>query len=113
MIMRPIRLGAQDVALSRLKQGFESPMGHRLPYAFTAQGSLLSSLEYAVSRILALLYKDVPRPQKPKSGKTPRKNSRNNEIKDKYTAGTSVPDLAKAFGISISRVYQVLGGKRK
>ena len=25
----PIRLEAQDVALSRLKQGFESPMGHK------------------------------------------------------------------------------------
>jgi len=31
----------------------KSPMGHRLPYAFTAQGSLLSSLEYAVSRVLS------------------------------------------------------------
>lgn len=25
---RPIRLAAKDVALSRLKQGFDSPMGH-------------------------------------------------------------------------------------
>ena len=30
MIDRPIRLEAQDAALSRLKQGFESPMGHTL-----------------------------------------------------------------------------------
>jgi hypothetical protein len=27
---RPIRLEAQDAALSRLKQGFESPMGHTM-----------------------------------------------------------------------------------
>ncbi len=43
----PIRLVAQDVALSRLKQGFESPMGHpentALPVVF------LFTMEFARS----------------------------------------------------------------
>ena len=28
LALRPVRLAAQDVALSRLKQGFDSPTGH-------------------------------------------------------------------------------------
>jgi hypothetical protein len=88
-------------------------MGHMLPHAFTARGSLLSSLEFAVARILALLYKGIQLPHKPKSGKTPREAARNAEMQEKYATGMSVPALAKEYGISASRVYQILGGKRK
>ena len=45
MINRPIRLEAQDAALSRLKQGFESPMGHTLLpplWGIVSQSSLQS-----------------------------------------------------------------------
>jgi len=90
-----------------------SPMGHMLPYAFTAQGSLIFTLETAVQCILALLYKGLPLPQKPNSGETPRKSTRNEEIKAKYNDGASVPDLAMEYSISINRIYQILGDKRK
>lgn len=88
-------------------------MGHILPYAFAAQGSLILTLEAAVERILALLYKGLPLPQKPKSGKTPRKNHRTDEMKAKYAEGVSVRDLAAEYRISINRVYQIHGDKRK
>lgn len=88
-------------------------MGHMLPHAFTARGSLILSLEEAVQCILSLLYKGFSLPEKPKSGKTPRQSKRNNEIKAKYESGLSVPDLAKEYSISINRVYQILAGKRR
>jgi hypothetical protein len=42
---RPHRLAAQDGALSRLKQGFESPWGH--PFPSNRQHMMLSGFVYA------------------------------------------------------------------
>ena len=35
---------AQDIALSRRKQGFESPMGHIIPLTFIGQGTFFFPL---------------------------------------------------------------------
>jgi hypothetical protein len=40
-VYSPIRLAAQDIALSRRKQGFDSPMGHMIPLAFIGRGSFI------------------------------------------------------------------------
>ncbi|MBZ0282777.1 MAG: hypothetical protein K8L97_18710 [Anaerolineae bacterium] len=88
-------------------------MGHMLPHAFTAWGGLFFDLKWAVAHLLSILYQATPLPQKPKSGKTPRQSARNAEIKHKYEGGVSVPEIAEEYGVSINRVYQILGGKRK
>ena len=109
----PIRLAAQDAALSRQKQGFESPMGHRLPHAFRADGSFIFTFEEAVSALVNRLYPGSPTPLSPQSQSTPKKVDRNAEIRARYAAGMSVPDLAREYGISKNRVYQILRGKRR
>jgi hypothetical protein len=88
-------------------------MGHMLPHAFTAWGSLLVSVDYAVNTILKRLYIRKSLPSMPISGKTPRQVDRNAEIHIRKENGESVPDLAKAYGISEQRVHQILRGRRK
>ncbi len=100
------------MALSRPKQGFDSPMGHMLPHAFTAWGSLHFSLETAAARLLNWLYAALPAPLLLKDNKG-RKSPRNAEIKARYAAGTSVPQLATDYDISKERVYQILSGRRR
>ena len=90
-------------------------MGHMLPHAFSARGSLFSpaNLEFAVSSILRRLYKDLPLPTAPQSDKTAAKIGRNAAIHAQYASGIPVPEIAKVFGISEQRVYQILGLKRR
>jgi hypothetical protein len=88
-------------------------MGHRLPHAFTANGSFVFTLEYAVSHLVNRLYGGLPLPTTPQSQATPKQVERNAEIRAKYKTGTSVPDLAREYGISKKRIYQILRGKRK
>jgi hypothetical protein len=88
-------------------------MGHMLPHAFTADGSFVFTLENAVSHLVNQLYHGLPIPASPQPQATPKQVARNAEIRAKYKAGTSVPDLAKRFGISKNRIYQILRGKRK
>jgi hypothetical protein len=88
-------------------------VGHRLPHAFTADGSFIFTLEEAISSLVNQLYGDLPLPTSPQSQATPKQVKRNAEIRVKYEAGTSVPDLAREYGISKKRVYQILRGKRK
>src|SRR5437016_9419556 len=49
----PIRLEAQDAALSRPKQGFESPMGHLIPQAFRTWGMSVST---ALTKLLLVSF---------------------------------------------------------
>ena len=76
-------------------------------------GTSVHSLEDAAQRILNLLYGDQPPSKFPISNLTPKKTRRNQELRQRYADGESVPDLAKAFGISEQRVHQILRGKRK
>jgi len=91
----------------------ESPMGHWLPHAFRADGSFIFTFEEAVSALVNRLYPGSSTPQSPQSQSTPKKVDRNAEIRAWYAAGMSVPDLAREYGISKNRVYQILRGKRK
>ena len=88
-------------------------MGHRLPHAFRADGSFIFTFEEAVSALVNRLYPCSPPAQSPQSQSTPKKADRNAEIRAQYAAGMSVPDLAREYGISKNRVYQILRGKRK
>jgi hypothetical protein len=88
-------------------------MGHMLPHAFTADGSFVFTLEGAVSHLVNQLYLGLPLPTSPQSQATPKQVERNAEIRAKYEAGTGVPGLAREYGISTKRVYQILRGKRR
>jgi hypothetical protein len=101
------------VALSRPKQGFEFPMGHMLPHAFTAWGSLLFTPQQVTSRLAKILYQSTPLSDLPLNKKTRHEIGRNAEIKKHYTEGKSIRDLAKEYGISMQRVHQILNNKRK
>ncbi|MFP4324223.1 MAG: helix-turn-helix domain-containing protein [Anaerolineales bacterium] len=76
-------------------------------------GTSVHSLETATQTVLRLLYSGQPTPQNPQSNKTPRKVKRNDEIRERYAQGETIPELAKAFGLSNARVHQILHGKRK
>jgi Mor family transcriptional regulator len=56
------------------------------------------------------MYRGFSLPQAPVSNL---KRERNAEIRDRYAAGMSVPELARRFGISEQRVHQILRGRRK
>lgn len=72
----------------------------------------LLALEDAVLKILNILYSGLPIPQTPLSAITPPKIDRNNEIWAAYVDGESVPSLAKRYGISKPRIYQILKVRR-
>jgi hypothetical protein len=76
-------------------------------------GTSIHSLEDATETILKLLYEGEVLPQSPVSNSTPRKTQRNLLIRQRYADGESAPHLAKDFGISEQRIYQILHGKRK
>jgi Mor family transcriptional regulator len=50
---------------------------------------------------------------KPQNFKTPRREERNQAIRTRFANGENTIDLAKAFGISRKRVYQIIHGQRK
>ncbi|MBZ0304659.1 MAG: Hin recombinase [Anaerolineae bacterium] len=60
-----------------------------------------------------MLYKDHPAPNYPVTDLNPPKSQRNEEIRHRYAAGETVPDLAREYGISEQRIHQILQGKRK
>lgn len=88
-------------------------MGHRLPHAFRADGSFIFTFEEAVAFLVKRLYPGSLLSPAAQSPTTRKKRNRNSEIRARYTQGVSVPDLAREYGISKNRVYQILSGKRK
>jgi Mor family transcriptional regulator len=75
------------------------------------QVTSVHSFDEAVQRIITLLYQELPS-AKPHYFKNTKQTSRNEELCKRYTAGESVPALARAYGISEQRVHQILQGKR-
>ncbi|MBL1138211.1 MAG: hypothetical protein D8M56_23145 [Chloroflexi bacterium] len=63
--------------------------------------------------MLQWVYRDQPLPQEPINNSTPQESSRNQLVENLYQSGVSVPALAKQFGISKARVYQILKDRRK
>lgn len=78
----------------------------------TGRGGLivrpLPSLHDAVLSLTERLYAGTSRPDESVTGKSQPKTERNNEVKRLYSIGWKVPDIAKYFGVSIPRVYQIL-----
>jgi Mor family transcriptional regulator len=58
------------------------------------------------------LYRDVLQ-SKPRNFKVPRREERNQAVSTRFANGENTIDLAKAFGISRKRVYQIIHGQRK
>lgn len=83
-------------------------MGHMLLEVYRTSGSFVLVVSAAVQHLLSVLYKDKSLPLTPPTGKTPKKTTRNTEIRVKYAAGVSVPQLASEYGISAERIYQIL-----
>jgi len=52
-------------------------------------------------------------PKLPISGETPKQIGRNDQIRERYAHGESIPNLAKAFNLSNARMYQILHNRRK
>src|SRR5205085_98428 len=77
------------------------------------RGISLLSLESVIQHILAIFYLGQHPAEKPLNRKTPTLTERNLEIKEKHASGVSVADLAKEYGISVSRIHQILQGKTR
>jgi len=88
-------------------------MGHTLLHALSASSSIVFSLENAVSRILELLYQDIPLHPTPQTDGAKPKSERNTEIHARYASGETVPELAETYGISQQRVHQILKRRRE
>jgi Mor family transcriptional regulator len=71
------------------------------------------SLDQATDRILRLLHFNSAQQYTPKPIGTSRKTDRNRAIVERYKAGELAVDLAKEYGISDKRLYQILKGRRK
>jgi Mor family transcriptional regulator len=72
-----------------------------------------STPDQAARYLLCLLYLDSATFSTPRTDKTPPKLSRNAEIRARYEAGETIAELARAFGISIERIHQILHRRRK
>lgn len=88
-------------------------MGYRLPPAVRADDSFIFSLEEAVSAPVKRLYPGESPSPTGQSPRTRKEHRRNSEIGTRYAQGISVPALAREYGISKNRVYQILSGRRK
>ena len=69
------------------------------------QAPFVPDLNYAVGMLLALLY---PAPRQPIARLNDPKVDRNSEIRELYAEGWNIPTLAARFGISSTRVNQIL-----
>ena len=87
-------------------------MEHSLPHAFSAWGKFVFDVRSSTKFFLSQLYQ-LEKPSDTPLTDNPKKQSRNDEIRQRYADGESVPDLAKHFGISKTRIYQIPKGKRK
>ncbi len=88
-------------------------MLHRGYDSISVYDKFLHDLAKAAQSILTLLYRGLEAPQEPISNKTAKKDKRNDEIRARYAAGDTIPELAKAFSISEQRVHQIVHYKRK
>jgi hypothetical protein len=73
----------------------------------------LHTLETAIQLILTRLYAGFVLPHKPVTQKQPRKIERNAEIIARHAAGEGLSNLAREFGLTPQRVYQIVHRKRR
>ena len=70
-----------------------------------------SNISLAAETLLYYLYHGIPRPQ-PQNYKVRRLSDRNREVRSRFAAGEDSIDLAKEYGVSRKRIYQIIHGKR-
>jgi|GEM_PF-4027802 len=86
-------------------------MGHSLPQVLNAWGVFVYDLKSATRLVLKELYGLESSPSESIPNK-PKKTRRNDEIRDRYKNGESIPQLAVAYGLSNARIHQILHRKR-
>jgi hypothetical protein len=87
-------------------------MGHSLPQALTAWGKFVIDVNSATRFFLRELYNFKAPPEQPLTYRA-EKTARNDEIRRRYQEGESIPELAKAYGLSNARIHQILHRRRK
>ena len=70
-----------------------------------------SNSSIAAATLLSYLYHGIPRPQ-PQNYKVRRLADRNGEIRIRFAEGEDSIDLAREYGISRKRIYQIIHGQR-
>jgi Mor family transcriptional regulator len=75
--------------------------------------SVFEQLRYAARRLMVELYAGILLPSYPVSKLTPKKQTRNAEIRARHRAGASLSTLAETFGISEQRIHQIVQGRRR
>ena len=63
-----------------------------------------------MSAVLYLLYRDLPTPTSPLTLKIQEKKERSAAIRQRFSEGACISELALAFGISEQRVHQIIYG---
>ena len=81
--------------------------------SYLAGATGLHSLESAIQKILTRLYAGFSFPEKPINLSHVKKSERNAQIRARYANGEALSDLAREFGLSPQRVYQIVHRKRK
>jgi Mor family transcriptional regulator len=66
-----------------------------------------------MSFAMAISYRGLQLPRSPVSDGTSPKCARNAEIRARHKEGESIATLAKAFGITEQRIWQILNDRRK
>ncbi len=82
------------------RKGMMPPQGYDLT-------ACLTPLQ-AVHRVLARLYQGLSLPTSLRPYSTQKQVNRNEEIRQRYAAGESLGDLAKAYGLSKQRIHQIV-----
>jgi len=67
-----------------------------------------TSVESASLRLIELLYKDIPAPEKPVSLLIPMMTERDEVIYTRYMAGERAVNLAEEYGVSLQRLHWLL-----
>ena len=73
----------------------------------------LPSVNSAIQRLLECHYWGIPLQAKPISHKTPTKEIRNRRIREQFAEGESIADLARDYGLTAQRMFQIIHFRNK
>jgi Mor family transcriptional regulator len=77
------------------------------------RGRSFPQVLFAVAFAMAISYRGIHLPKSPVSDGPSPKCARNAEIRIRHKNGESIATLAKVFGVSEQRVWQILNDRRK
>lgn len=84
-----------------------------MPHRGLDDSSVFEQLGGAAQRMLLQTYLGTVLPTQPVNRTTPPKATRNSQIRHWHRHGKSLGELARMFGISEQRVWQITQGRRK